>query len=42
MMIFMLAAAMTITMLVATLFGLHQEAARLRVDNKKNHPFGPN
>ena len=42
MMIFMLAAAMTITMLVATLFGLHQEAERLRVHNKKNNPFGPN
>jgi hypothetical protein len=42
MMIFMLAAAMTITMLVATLFGLHQETERLRIDNKKNHPFGPN
>ena len=42
MMIFMLAAAMTITMLVATLFGLHQEAERLRFDNKQNHhPFGP-
>ena len=41
MMIFMLAAAMTITMLVATLFGLHQEAERLRLDHKKSHPFGP-
>ena len=44
MMIFMLAAAMTITMLVATLFGLHQEAERLRLDQKKDRltPFGPN
>ena len=28
MMIFMLAAAMTVTMLIATVFGLHQEAER--------------
>ena len=31
MLIYMLAAAMTIVMLIATAFGLHQEAARVRV-----------
>ena len=36
MMIFMLAAAMTITMLIATVFGLHQEAERFRFDHKKD------
>ena len=43
MLIFMLAAAMTITMLIATVFGLHQEAERLRFDRKKDRltPFGP-
>jgi len=43
MLIFMLAAAMTITMLIATLFALHQEAERLRFDHKKDNltPFGP-
>ena len=30
MMIFMLAAAMTVAMLIATVFGLHQEAERAR------------
>jgi hypothetical protein len=44
MMIFMLAAAMTITMLIATVFGLHQEAERFRFEHKKDRqtPFGPN
>ena len=43
MLIFMLAAAMTITMLIATVFGLHQEAERFRFDRKKDRltPFGP-
>jgi len=43
MLIFMLAAAMTVTMLIATVFGLHQEAERLRFDNKRDNltPFGP-
>ena len=31
MLIYMLATAMTIVMLIATAFGLHQEAARVRV-----------
>lgn len=31
MMIYMLAAAMTVAMLIATVFGLHQEAERVRV-----------
>jgi hypothetical protein len=43
MLIFMLAAAMTVTMLIATVFGLHQEAERLRCDRKRDNltPFGP-
>jgi uncharacterized membrane protein len=43
MLIFMLAAAMTVTMLIATIFGLHQEAERLRFDHTKDNltPFGP-
>jgi hypothetical protein len=43
MLIFMLAAAMTVTMLIATVFGLHQEAERLRFDHKRDNltPFGP-
>ena len=40
MMIFMLAAAMTIAMLVATLFGLHQEAERVRHDPSQLDRFG--
>lgn len=37
MMIYMLAAAMTIAMLIATAFGIHQEAHRVRVkDNQKD------
>ena len=31
MMIYMLAAAMTVAMLIATAFGLHQEAERMRL-----------
>jgi hypothetical protein len=31
MMIFMLAAAMTLAMLIATAFGLHQESQRVRL-----------
>ncbi len=31
MLIYMLATAMTIVMLIATAFGLHQEAARVRI-----------
>lgn len=41
MMIFMLAAAMTVAMLIATVFGLHQEAERVRVDNRhRAYRFG--
>ena len=36
MMIYMLAAAMTIAMLIATAFGLHQETERLRLKEKKS------
>ena len=43
MMIFMLAAAMTVAMLIATVFSLHQEATRVRFDHKRDRmtPFGP-
>ncbi|WP_281354909.1 hypothetical protein [Chelativorans xinjiangense] len=34
MLIFTLAAAMTLAMLIATAFGLHQEAQRVRVENR--------
>jgi len=40
MLILMLAAAMTIAMLIATLFGLHQEAERVKSDPKKLDRFG--
>lgn len=42
MMIYMLAIAMTVTMLVATLFGLHQEAQRVQIKakNKRSDGFG--
>jgi hypothetical protein len=36
MMITVLAAAMTVLMLIATVVGLHQEAERVRLD-KRNH-----
>ena len=36
MMIYMLAAAMTVAMLIATAFGLHQEAERMRLQEKKS------
>jgi hypothetical protein len=35
MMIYMLAAAMTVAMLIATAFGLHQEAERARARSAK-------
>ena len=34
MLIFMLAAAMTLAMLIATAFGLHQEAQRVRLQQR--------
>ena len=42
MMIYMLAAAMTIAMLIATAFGLHQESERMRFQDKriKGRGFG--
>jgi hypothetical protein len=41
MMIFMLAAAMTVAMLIATAFGIHHEAQRVRMDDRHDHftPF---
>ncbi|MFN3766251.1 MAG: hypothetical protein ACK4R3_11840 [Aliihoeflea sp.] len=35
MIIIMLAATMTLAMLIATAFGLHQEAQRARVENRQ-------
>jgi hypothetical protein len=35
MLITMLAAAMTVTMLIATVFGLHQESERVRVRDQR-------
>lgn len=40
MLIVMLAAAMTIAMLIATLFGLHQEAERVKRRPEKLDHFG--
>jgi len=40
MLIVMLAAAMTIAMLIATLFGLHQEAVRVKNDPERLDRFG--
>jgi hypothetical protein len=36
MLIYMLAVAMTITMLIATVFGLHQEAQKVRIQDRKH------
>ena len=36
MMIYMLAAAMTVAMLIATAFGLHQETERMRLKEKRS------
>ena len=43
MMIYMLAIAMTLAMLIATAFGLHQEAERMRLQEKRINfrGFGP-
>lgn len=35
MMIFMLAAAMTLAMLIATAFAFHQEAQRVRLESRR-------
>jgi len=40
MLIYMLATAMTVVMLIATAFGLHQEAERVRVKAKRSEGFG--
>lgn len=42
MIIVMLAAAMTVAMLIATIFGLHQETERVRLElrNRKSRGFG--
>lgn len=40
MMIYMLAIAMTVAMLIATLFGLHQEAQRVRVRTRNKRTGG--
>lgn len=43
MMIYMLATAMTVAMLIATLFGMHQETEKARLQEKKVRArgFGP-
>jgi len=42
MIIYMLAASMTVAMLIATAFGLHQETERMRLKEKQvtRHGFG--
>ena len=40
MMIYMLAAAMTVAMLIATAFALHQESQRVRLKEKRGHLRG--
>jgi hypothetical protein len=40
MLILMLAAAMTVAMLIATLFGLHEEAERQKVELRTIDRFG--
>jgi hypothetical protein len=40
MMITVLAAAMTVLMLIATCVGLHQEAVRVRLDKRQKHTKG--
>jgi len=40
MMIFMLAAAMTVAMLIATVFGLREEAERVRVETRQRRVSG--
>ncbi|MER8462832.1 hypothetical protein [Mesorhizobium sp. M1396] len=43
MLIYMLATAMTVAMLIATVFGLHREAQRIRAkaNTKRFEGFGP-
>jgi hypothetical protein len=43
MLIFMLAAAMTLAMLIATAFSVHQEAQKVRFDDRRERfsRFGP-
>ncbi len=40
MMIYMLAAAMTVAMLIATAFGMHQEAQRLKLEKVRDRTRG--
>lgn len=40
MMIYMLATAMTLVMLIATLFGLREEAERIKVENNSRRDQG--
>ncbi|MEQ1939255.1 hypothetical protein ABMA46_13450 [Mesorhizobium sp. CN5-321] len=40
MMIFMLAAAMTVAMLIATVFGMYQETQRLKYEPRRIDRFG--
>lgn len=40
MMIYMLAAAMTVAMLIATAFGLNQEAEKVRFQEKRDRTTG--
>jgi hypothetical protein len=40
MLIFMLAAAMTLAMLIATFVGLHQEAERVKFEPRRIDHFG--
>ena len=43
MIIYMLAAAMTLAMLIGTAFGLHEEAQRVKspIRSQERHGFGP-
>jgi hypothetical protein len=40
MLIYMLAAAMTVLMLIATVFGMHQEAQRLQMEESRRRADG--
>ena len=40
MMILMLAVAMTVAMLIATVFGMHQEAQKLKLEPRRIDRFG--
>ena len=40
MMIYMLAVAMTVVMLIGTVFGLREEAERIKLENRSNQARG--